>query len=204
MNNPVNDKDEEGNCPLIATMLIGAGIGAAISAGAEIISEASQRKNVDWKRVGIQALGGAAAGLVMGSGVGLETAAIASAGIASATSVATDLYDRNRGSKISNSKIVCNAIAAGVVGLGAGAFGGSGVQSAQKFTVTTVKNVVYRDMDEVVVRMMPVRACDIVSGFAVSSLKAIGSTAAIVGFSATERIADFINTRIYENIRRHL
>ncbi|MCR5526473.1 MAG: hypothetical protein K6F39_03735 [Lachnospiraceae bacterium] len=54
---------------------------AAISAGAEIISETSQRKNIDWKRVGIQAVGGAASGALMGSGSGFAAGIFGGAGV---------------------------------------------------------------------------------------------------------------------------
>ena len=49
-------------------------------------------------------------------------------------------------------------------------------------------------MDEIVARMMPVRACNIVSGFVVSSAKVVVSTTPATMLSLTDNIGNVLCT----------
>jgi RHS repeat-associated protein len=137
MNNPVIYSDEDGEVAVIVTILVGAGVGAIIGGGANVIGQLINGKKVselDWKSIGIAAASGAVSGALAGSGIGLVGQVAANAALSGATSVVIQkTYNGNI-----NWKQV--ALDSGIGGL-AGAFGGKGAQAGVKQVISKVQNV---------------------------------------------------------------
>jgi hypothetical protein len=86
--NPETHNDPTGHCWPVCTMLAGAAIGALISGGTSLVSQAISGHGVDWGEVGKQAATGAVAGAISGlagpeAGLAVHVVADAAAGAAS-------------------------------------------------------------------------------------------------------------------------
>ena len=94
MDNPILYVDKDGKLGILATMLIGATLGALINGAVELGSQLLGGKSlseVEWGKVGIQAAAGAAAGALAGSGVGLIGQVVGNAAISGVSNAATQI-----------------------------------------------------------------------------------------------------------------
>ena len=76
-NNPVKYIDPDGHCPLLIGAAIGAFVGAVISGGAYALT--NQGESFNWGEFAVAAGGGAIAGALVGSGIGLMVGAVSTA-----------------------------------------------------------------------------------------------------------------------------
>ncbi len=136
-NNPVNYIDLDGEIGILATIVIGALIGAAINATYEIVSQMRsgvEFKEIQWGKVLIAGVSGALSGALTGSGNGLLIMIGGNAAIAGISSTVEDLiYEEN---------IIIEEILTDIfLGAVAGAIGGRGVQYGTTDTIRTIKFV---------------------------------------------------------------
>ncbi len=79
INNPLAYRDPDGRNPLLVTAAVGAGVGALVGGGFELVTQLSRNggslDDLSWSKVGTAALGGGVAGGVAGLTLGLGTAA---------------------------------------------------------------------------------------------------------------------------------
>ena len=110
-NNPIMMTDPTGEIVILATLLIGAFIGAASAFSIEVISQGVTKgfDNIDWGDVIIQTVSGAVFGAVSAAVPGIG-GAFAKAGISGLTKVATGLY---------HGDTVCNIIGEALLSAGA-------------------------------------------------------------------------------------
>lgn len=77
-NRPMSYKDPDGRNPLLVTAAVGAGVGAIVGGGFELVSQLLQNGRsldaVNWSKVGTAALGGGIAGGITGGTLGLGSA----------------------------------------------------------------------------------------------------------------------------------
>jgi RHS repeat-associated protein len=79
INNPLAYKDPDGRNPLLVTAAVGAGVGALVGGGFELLNQYSRNggslDDLNWSKVGTATLGGGVAGGIAGLTLGLGTAA---------------------------------------------------------------------------------------------------------------------------------
>jgi len=131
MNNPNIHVDPDGEIPVLAvTMGVGALIGGAVSAGANIVAQTTLGggwSNISWGEVGVSALSGAASGALAGSGVGIAGVVAGNAAISATSYVGTQMVNNE---EITISGALINA----GVGAGFGLAGGSGKATIQELS----------------------------------------------------------------------
>ena len=121
-NNPVMKEDRDGEVPHI---VIGAVVGAVISSAVELggqLLAGQPLQDINWKKVGMAALSGAAGGALAATGVGLIGQVAGNVGIGVVSYMANSRID---GEDITAEGIVKNALVGAVTGVigGAGADG---------------------------------------------------------------------------------
>jgi len=134
--NPVGLTDPDGRCPNCISGAVGAGAGAVIQGGSELLSQLSSNgwslSAVGWKKVGGEALYGAGKGALIGATGGLGTAALAGAVGGTAETV---IRGQVEGEEVSVGSVVEGAVQGGFEGtLGSGiVFKAAGGVSPREF-----------------------------------------------------------------------
>ncbi len=137
-NNPINNNDPSG---MIWHIAVGAGIGAVLGAVSSVVTQVvgnaltGKTVNVNWRDVGLAAVGGAISGGLAASAVGIVGQIVGNATVSLGNNVASQMLDGNSSFDF-GSMLIDTAI-----GTTAGYFGGAGAGShgLTKIGLTNVK-----------------------------------------------------------------
>ncbi len=143
--NPVMNVDPSGYFIFsILAVVIGAAIGATVSAATNIVSQGIQNgwNNINWGEVAWNAVIGGIGGAIGATGIGLFGQAFINAGLSAVQSIGTDIIN---GSPISWN----NAFVSAMLGALSGFIGGSGAQSSKSMTSTLFKAMPFKSSNVV-------------------------------------------------------
>ena len=143
--NPVMNVDPSGYFIFsILAVVIGAAIGATVSAATNIVSQGIQNgwNNINWGEVAWNAVIGGIGGAIGATGIGLFGQAFINAGLSAVQSIGTDIIN---GNPISWN----NAFVSAMLGALSGFIGGSGAQSSKSMTNTLFRAMPFKSSNVV-------------------------------------------------------
>ena len=138
--NPVMNIDPSGHFIFsLLAVVIGAAIGATVSAATNIVSQGIQNgwENINWGEVALSAVIGGIGGAFGATGIGLGGQVLINAGLSAVQSIGTDIIN---GNPINWN----NAFDSALLGAISGFLGGGGAQTSKSMTSTLFKTMPFK------------------------------------------------------------